>query len=73
MTKVAKEEDFMCGSAQEVRLKREGTRVAKRRKGPFTGACYVYPHLQGYFCLDGYVPLNRLWMSALSASENFTI
>ena len=72
MTKVAREEGSKCRSAQQVRLKREGTKVGKRRKTPFTGPCYIYPHLQGYFGLDGYVPLNRLWMSALSLFS-FTI
>ena len=32
----------------------------------------LYSYLQGYFGLDGYVPLNRLWMSALSLFS-FTI
>ena len=50
---------------QEGRLKREGSKVGKGGEGPFTSPCYVYPHVQGYFGLDRYVPLNRLWMSAL--------
>ena len=73
MTKVAREEGSKCKSAQEGRLKREGSKVGKGGEGPFTSPCYVYPHVQGYFGLDGYVPLNRLWMSALLASEKFTI
>ena len=32
----------------------------------------LYSYLQGFFGLDGYVPLNRLWMSAVSLFS-FTI